>query len=53
MVEDESGSIVQLVFNGEQVDSGVLAEVGALRVPLCLSSSRLFRRRVVVGESGK
>jgi nitrate reductase assembly molybdenum cofactor insertion protein NarJ len=22
-------------------------------VPLCLSSSRLFRRRVVVGESGK
>src|SRR5215211_9488760 len=35
MVEDESGSIVQLVFNGEQVDWGVLAEVGALRC-LCV-----------------
>jgi hypothetical protein len=39
--------------DGVEVILAVSAEVGAFRVPLCLSSGWLCRRRVVVGESGK
>jgi hypothetical protein len=50
MVEDEPGSIVQLVFNREQVDWGVRAEVGALREVVAQQPVHVLVRAALPGR---
>ena len=52
-VEGLARSAVEGGGDGVQVLRGPAGQVDAFRVPLCLSSGWLGRRRVVVGESGK